>query len=104
MKSNCLKLGVDVFLTDHVSRFRGQRIGLITNQTGVSAYSESTAALFKNHPKIDLVALFGPEHGVKGDAQAGEYVPYFIESNLEIPVFSLYGHSKKKRTGFSSQY
>ncbi len=100
MKSNRIKLGVDVFLDDRVGLFKGQRVGLITNQTGVSSSSESTAELFNNHPGIDLVALFGPEHGMRGDAQAGEYVPFYIDKKLNLPVFSLYGQSKKKEPDF----
>ena len=71
MKSSRTKLGVDVFLDEQVGLVKGQKVGLITNQTGVSSSSESTAELFKNHPGIELIAPFGPEHGVGGDAQAG---------------------------------
>ncbi|MCJ7580114.1 MAG: DUF1343 domain-containing protein, partial [Candidatus Aminicenantes bacterium] len=100
MKSNLIKLGVDVFLDDFVDLFKGQRIGLITNQTGVSSSSECTAELFKNHAGINLIALFGPEHGIRGDAQAGEFVPFSIDKKLDLPVFSLYGQSKKKEADF----
>jgi len=100
MKSNRTKPGVDVFLDERVDLVKGQRVGLITNQTGVSSSSESTAELFKNHPGIELAALFGPEHGVRGDAQAGEYVPFYIDKKLNLPVFSLYGQSKKKDPDF----
>jgi len=100
MKSNRIKLGVDVFLENRVGLFKGQRVGLITNQTGVSSSSASTAELFNNHPGIDLVALFGPEHGMRGDAQAGEYVPFYIDKKLNLPVFCLYGQSKKKEPDF----
>ncbi len=100
MKSNRIKLGVDVFLDERVGFVKGQRIGLISNQTSVSSSSESTAELFKTNPGIDLVALFGPEHGVRGDAQAGEYVPFYFDKKLDLPVFSLYGQSKKKEPDF----
>lgn len=91
---------MDVFLENRVDHFKGQRIGLITNQTGVNSSSESTAELFYNHPGIDLVALFGPEHGVRGDAQAGEYVSFYIDKRFNLPVYSLYGQSKKKDPDF----
>lgn len=100
MNSNRIKLGVDVFLDERVDLVKGQRVGLITNQTSVSASSESTAELFKKHPGIDLVSLFGPEHGVRGESQAGEYVPFYIDKKLNLPVFSLYGQSKKKEPDF----
>ncbi len=91
---------MDIFLDERVDLIKGRRIGLITNQTSVSSSSESTAELFKAHPGIDLVALFGPEHGVRGDAQAGEYVPFYINKKLDLPVFSLYGQLKKKEPDF----
>lgn len=95
MKSERIKLGLEVFLENRVDLVRGHRVGLITNQTGVNSSAESTAELFKKHPEIDLVALFAPEHGLRGEAQAGEYVPFHIDKKLNLPVFSLYGQSKK---------
>ncbi len=91
---------MDVFLDEHVDLVKEQRVGLITNQTGVSSSSISTAELFKRHAGIELVALFGPEHGVRGDAQAGEYVPFYVDEKLNLPVFSLYGQSKKREPDF----
>jgi uncharacterized protein YbbC (DUF1343 family) len=43
---------------------------------------------------VKLVALYAPEHGVRGDAQAGEYVPYYFDLKYQLPVFSLYGPSQ----------
>jgi uncharacterized protein YbbC (DUF1343 family) len=65
---------------------------------------ESSADLFYKHNNIDLVALYGPEHGVRGNAQAGEYVPYYMDKRYDIPeysipVFSLYGQSLKPEAG-----
>jgi uncharacterized protein YbbC (DUF1343 family) len=51
--------------------------------------------LFYQHPDIDLVALYGPEHGIRGNAQAGEYVPFYIDEKYNLPVFSLYGQSRQ---------
>jgi len=74
-------------------------VGLITNPSGVNSKLESTAWLFKNHPAINLVALYGPEHGVRGEAQAGEYVPFYLDEKFKLPVFSLYGQSFKPEPG-----
>jgi len=72
---------------------------LVTNPTGVDRNLESTISLFHKNPGINLVALYGPEHGVRGNAQAGEYVSFYMDEKYKIPVFSLYGQSKKPVAG-----
>ena len=89
-----VKPGVEVFLEKHLDLVRSKRIGLITNPSGVDSKRISTITLFANTPDIHLVALYGPEHGVRGNAQAGEYVAYEIEKELDIPVFSLYSQAQ----------
>ncbi|MGD2246182.1 MAG: DUF1343 domain-containing protein [Candidatus Aminicenantes bacterium] len=93
-----VKLGIEVFMDKHLDLVKGKRVGLITNPTGVSSHLESSIDLFYRNPEINLVALYGPEHGVRGNAQAGEYVPFYIDERYDIPeysipVFSLYGQS-----------
>lgn len=90
-----VKLGVEVFLEKHLNLVKSKRVGLITNPTGIDSKINSTIKLFAATPDIHLVALFGPEHGIRGAAQAGEYVPYDREKYFDLPVFSLYGQSKK---------
>lgn len=90
---------VEVFLEKYIDLVDGKRVGLITNPTGTDSRLRSTADLFFNNPRIQLVALYGPEHGVRGSAQAGEYVPYFIDAKYGVPVFSLYGQSMKPDPG-----
>jgi uncharacterized protein YbbC (DUF1343 family) len=97
-----VKLGVEVFLEKNLNLVRSKRVGLITNQTGIDSNSTSTITLFAKTPGIHLVALYGPEHGVRGDAQAGEYVPYNRDKKLDIPVFSLYGQSQKSDPDMSA--
>lgn len=94
-----VKSGVEVFLEKHLDLVRGKRVGLITNPSGVDRKLRSTAILFKKHPEINLVALYGPEHGIRGNAQAGEYVPFYFDDKLDLPVFSLYGQSFKPDPG-----
>ncbi len=86
-------LGCENFLQNHLDLVRGKRVGLITNPTGVDSKSRSLIDLFSKNPIIDLVALYGPEHGLRGDAQAGEYVPFYMDGKYNLPVFSLYGQS-----------
>ncbi|HAV42315.1 MAG TPA: DUF1343 domain-containing protein, partial [Acidobacteria bacterium] len=90
-----VKPRVEVFLEKHLDLVKDKKVGLITNPSGVNSKLESSAWLFKNHPAINLVALYGPEHGVRGEAQAGEYVPFYLDEKFNLPVFSLYGQSFK---------
>ena len=71
----------------------GKRIGLITNPSGVTNKLEMTADILARHFK--LTALFGPEHGIRGDAQAGASIEDSRDSVLDIPVFSLHGKTKR---------
>ena len=89
------KLGVDVLFDKHLDLIRGKRVGLITNPTGLDSSLNSIIERFRSHPEVKLVALYGPEHGVRGNAQAGEYVPFYFDEQLKLPVFSLYGQSQK---------
>lgn len=90
-----MKLGVEVLFEKHLDLVRGQRVGLITNPTGVDGALVSIIERFRAHPGINLVALYGPEHGVRGNAQAGEYVPFQQDDHFKLPVFSLYGQSQQ---------
>jgi uncharacterized protein YbbC (DUF1343 family) len=94
-----VKLGLEVFLDKHLSLIKGKKVGLITNPTGVDSLLRSTIDLFHNSAEVNLVALYGPEHGVRGNAQAGEYVPFYIDEKYTLPVFSLYGQSLKPESG-----
>lgn len=94
-----VKPGVEVFLEKHLSLVKGKKVGLITNPSGVDRQLRSTAWLFKENPEINLVALYGPEHGVRGNAQAGEYVPFYFDDKFKLPVFSLYGQFFKPDPG-----
>jgi uncharacterized protein YbbC (DUF1343 family) len=92
-------LGCENFLAHHLDSVKGKRLGLITNPTGIDSHLNSLIDLFHENPNIDLVALYGPEHGVHGNAQAGECVPFYREAKYGLPVFSLYGQSMKSDSG-----
>jgi uncharacterized protein YbbC (DUF1343 family) len=94
-----VKTGVEVLLERRLDLVSGKRVGLITNPTGADAGLVSTVDLLAGNPKVKLVALYGPEHGVRGDAQAGEYVPFYYDKKYNLPVFSLYGQSMKPEPG-----
>lgn len=90
-----MKLGVDVLFEKHPGLVRHRRVGLITNPTGVDRRWRSIVERFRADPDVTLAALYGPEHGVRGNAQAGEYVPFHFDAHFQLPVFSLYGQSQK---------
>ncbi|GAM12950.1 alternate gene name yzbB [Mesobacillus selenatarsenatis SF-1] len=89
------KVGAEALLEDHKDLIKGKRVGLITNPTGVDQNLNSVVDLLFNDPDVELTALYGPEHGVRGSAQAGAYVEYYIDEKTQLPVYSLYGKTKK---------
>ena len=89
------KLGVEVLLTEQKDLIKGKRVGLITNPTGVDQNLNHIVDLLHEDEEIDLVALYGPEHGVRGDAQAGSQVESYVDEQTGITVHSLYGATKK---------
>lgn len=95
-----MRLGLDVLISEQPSLLRGRRVGLITNPTGVDAHLVPTIERLRAMDGVMLTALYGPEHGVRGEAQAGEYVPFYFDDHLRLPVFSLYGQSQKPPAGF----
>ncbi|OHR66160.1 hypothetical protein HMPREF3291_12160 [Bacillus sp. HMSC76G11] len=94
-KKNKVLPGVEVLLEDQKDLLKGKKVGLITNPTGIDSKLTSIVDLLHNDPDIELTALFGPEHGVRGDAQAGSYVESYIDEKTGLPVYSLYGQTKK---------
>ncbi len=89
------KLGNEVLFERYLQLVEGKRIGLVTNQSGVNRQGKSTIDVFARDIRINLVALFGPEHGIDGKARAGEYVESYTHPDLKIPVYSLYGATRK---------
>ncbi|MFC3041539.1 exo-beta-N-acetylmuramidase NamZ domain-containing protein [Virgibacillus xinjiangensis] len=94
-KPNELKLGVEVLLDEQKELLDGKRVGLITNPTGVDSELNSIVDLLHSDPDVELTALYGPEHGVRGSAQAGEYVEFYVDEKTNLPVYSLYGQTRK---------
>jgi uncharacterized protein YbbC (DUF1343 family) len=90
-----VKTGVEVLFQQRLDLIRGKRVGLITNPSGVDSHLDSIVELFRAQPDVKLVALYGPEHGVRGDAQAGQTVPFYYDQHFQMPVFSLYGQTEK---------
>lgn len=87
--------GIEVLLEDSLHLVAGKRVGLITNQTGVDSSGRSSIDRLFEHPDVDLVALFTPEHGIRGTAEAGELVDDGVDSETGLPIYSLYGTVRK---------
>jgi uncharacterized protein YbbC (DUF1343 family) len=94
-KTSRVKLGIDVLRDRGFDILKGKRVGLITNPTGISSDLEQTVDILHHAPGVKLVALFGPEHGVRGDVEGGKEVNGFNDSRTGLPVYSLYGRTRK---------
>jgi uncharacterized protein YbbC (DUF1343 family) len=90
-----VKLGDEVLFEKRLDLIRGKRVGLITNPSGLDSKLDSIVEKFCAQPGVKLVALYGPEHGVRGNAQAGQFVAFYFDEHLKLPVFSLYGQTQK---------
>ena len=84
-----------MLINDRMDLLKGKRVGLITNPTGVDRSLTSIVDTFYHNKNFQLTALFGPEHGVRGSEDAGAYVPFYIDKKTQLPVYSLYGETKK---------
>lgn len=87
--------GIEVLLHDRLDLIRGKRVGLITNPTGVNGELVSDVDLLAHTPGVHLVALFGPEHGIRGAHQAGASVGSDRDPVTGVPVYSLYGKTRQ---------
>ncbi len=83
-------LGNENFINNHLKLVENKRVGLITNPSGVTENLELTSDVFFSHPKINLVALFGPEHGIRGNEYGGDKVKDAIDEITKLPIYSLY--------------
>jgi len=83
--------GVEVLLSDSLHLIRGKRVGLLTNHSGRDRAGVSTIDLLFKAPGVRLTALFGPEHGIRGVARAGERIASSVDSATGVTVYSLYG-------------
>lgn len=84
---------------NYLSKLKGKKVGLISNQTGIATINGTTMhtvdLLLKN--KINVVKLYSPEHGFRGDADAGAKVKSGVDTKTNLPIISLYGDNKKPK-------
>ena len=90
-----VKTGIEVLRDRGFDILIGKRVGLVTNPSGVDRHLNSTVDILYNAPGVELVALYGPEHGVRGDVYAGGKVSDTKDEATGLPVYSLYGATRK---------
>lgn len=90
-----VKPGIEVLRESGFQQLRGKRVGLVTNPSGVDSRLKSTIDILFQAPEVNLVALYGPEHGVRGDMYAGDKVNDSVDPVTGLPVYSLYGKTRK---------
>lgn len=87
--------GIDVLQKEGFPQLVGKRVGLVTNPSGVDRNVRSTIDILHEAPLVNLVALYGPEHGVRGDVYAGDHVSDSVDPKTGLPVYSLYGPTRE---------
>ena len=88
-----VQLGIDVLASEGFAALSGKRVGLVTNQTGVTSSGTKTRVVLKKN--ANLVALYAPEHGIDGTIGAGKYVSTRKDSLTGLTIHSLYGPTRK---------
>ena len=89
------EVGLSVLFRERLALIDGRSVGLITNQTGIDEQFRSNLTLFAEHPRVQLEALFSPEHGIRGNVQHAIPIPSAIDTPLKIPIYSLYGETRQ---------
>ncbi len=88
-------LGDEVLLRETWRDLHGRCAGIVTNQTGVTSRLETIVDALRRNPEICVRAIYAPEHGFRGDRPAGSYVPSYVDPQTNLPVYSLYGATRR---------
>ncbi|MBQ2441342.1 MAG: DUF1343 domain-containing protein [Paludibacteraceae bacterium] len=94
-KKPIVKTGIDVLIEQNFKVLEGKRVGLCTNPTGVNRDLKATIDILNEAPNVNLVALYGPEHGVRGNIYAGDEIETEADEQTGITMYSLFGKSLK---------
>lgn len=95
LSAQTVKTGIEVLRDRDFDLLKGKRVGLVTNPSGVDRDLVSTIDILHSAPEVELVALYGPEHGVRGDVYAGGKISDTTDPKTGLPVYSLYGSTRK---------
>src|SRR5574338_612659 len=90
-----VKTGIEVLRERNFDILKGKRVGLVTNPTGVDSKLKSTIDILFEAKEVNLTALYGAEHGVRGNYTAGDPVDFYVDEATKLPVYSLYGKTRK---------
>jgi len=90
-----IDLGIDTLQKTGFKSLAGKRVGLLTHPAGVDRNGAPTWQILYEAPQVDLVALYGPEHGIDGQAAANEYVPFSTHGPTGLPAYSLYDKTRR---------
>ena len=90
-----VKTGIEVLRERNFDVLQGKRVGLCTNPTGVDRNLVSTIDILWEADNVNLVALYGPEHGVRGNIYAGDHVDNEVDARTGLKMYSLYGKTSK---------
>jgi len=93
--SKKIMLGIDVLSQNQFQPLSGKRVGLLTHPAGINRNGVSTIEVLRLSPRVNLVALFGPEHGIYGNEKASVPIKNRIDSRTGLPIYSLYGKNRK---------
>lgn len=87
--------GIEVLLADSLHLVEGKGVGLVTNHTGMDRQRRTDIDLLAEHPSLELVALFSPEHGIRGEERAGASIASDVDDATGLPIHSLYGEIRR---------
>ena len=90
-----IKLGIEVLKENNFEILKGKRVGLVTNASGVDSKLKLTIDILYESDEVNLLALYGPEHGIRGDVEGGDKIDNYVDPVTNIPVYSLYGKNRK---------
>ncbi len=90
-----VKIGAEILIEKHLDLVKGKKIGIVTNHTGILPDGRHIVDVLNEVEGVRVVALFGPEHGIRGEVPDGKSISHGVDTKTGIPVFSLYGEVKK---------
>ena len=90
-----IRPGVEVLISDSLHLVSGKRVGLVTNHTGIDRTGRTDIDILADHPYVDLVALYSPEHGIRGEERAGAAIESGVDEQTDLPIHSRYGVTRK---------
>ena len=93
--THVIRPGVEVLISDSLHLVSGKRVGLVTNHTGIDRTGRTDIDILADHPDVDLVALYSPEHGIRGEERAGAAIESGVDEQTGLPIHSLYGETRK---------